>query len=151
MTGFHRSRQELLCDGVSLASIADSVGTPVYVYSAADVRARYHALDAAFAGYPHAIHYALKANSSLALVRVLQQAGSGADANSIWEIDVARHAGFAPAEIVFTGVGKSPAELECAVDLGVKAINVESVGELARVVHHRDDVGIPGLQHQLGH
>jgi len=133
VTGFQRSHQDLLCDGVSLASIADSVGTPVYVYSAAEVRARYRALDAAFGGYPHAIHYALKANSSLALLRVLQRLGSGADANSIGEIDVARQAGFTPAQIVFTGVGKSPAELEGAVELGVKAINVESAGELERV------------------
>src|SRR5262249_1820095 len=59
--------------------------------------------------------------------------GSSADANSIWEIEVARRAGYAPADIVFTGVGKSPEELDCAVALGVKAINVESAGELARV------------------
>jgi diaminopimelate decarboxylase len=133
VTALHRSRQDLFCDGVSLASIADSVGTPVYVYSAAVVRDRYRALDAAFGGYPHAIHYALKANSLLPLVRVLHDLGAGADANSIWEIEVARKAGFTPAQIVFTGVGKTPAELECAVELGVKAINVESAGELARV------------------
>ena len=59
--------------------------------------------------------------------------GANTDANSVWEIDVARRAGFAPTDIVFTGVGKSPSELECAVSLGVKAINVESAGELARV------------------
>jgi diaminopimelate decarboxylase len=133
VTAFQRSHQDLLCDGVSLASIADSVGTPVYVYSAAELRARYRALDAAFGAYPHSIHYALKANSSLALVRVLQQLGSGADANSIWEIDVARQAGILPAQNVFTGVGKTVAELECAVELGLKAINVESAGELDRI------------------
>ncbi len=84
------------------------------------------------AGYPHAIHYALKANSTLAIARLLRELGSAVDANSIWEIDVARSAGFEPSQIVFTGVGKSPAELERAVLLGVKAINVESAGELAR-------------------
>src|SRR5262249_51901899 len=94
---------------------------------------RYRAIDEAFAGYPHAIHYALKANSTLALARLLHGFGSAADANSVWEIEVARRAGFAARDIVFTGVGKSPAELECAVALDVKAINVESVGELARV------------------
>jgi diaminopimelate decarboxylase len=131
--GFFRRDHELVCDGVPLAAIADAVGTPVYVYSAAAFGARYRAIDAAFDGYPHAVHYALKANSTLAIVRLLGALGSSADANSVWEIEVARRAGFEPSRIVFTGVGKTPAELECAVALGVKAINVESAGELARV------------------
>ncbi len=116
-----------------LARIAAAEGTPAYVYSAAMLRDRYRAVDAAFDGYPHTIHYALKANSTLAVARLLRELGSAADANSIWEIEVARRAGFQASEIVFTGVGKSPAELECAVALGVKAINVESAGELARI------------------
>ena len=131
--GFFRHQHELVCDGVPVAAIAAAVGTPVYVYSAAVLRDRYRAIDEAFRGYPHAIHYALKANSTLAVARLLRELGSAADANSIWEIEVARRAGFQPQDIVFTGVGKSPAELECAVALGVKAINVESAGELARV------------------
>ena len=122
-----------MCDGVSLADIAAAVGTPVYVYSAETIRRRFGTLDRAFAGYPHAIHYALKANSTLAIARLLREQGSAADANSIWEIEVALAAGFAPSQIVFTGVGKSSTELERAVGLGVKAINVESEGELSRV------------------
>ena len=133
MTGFFYSNRELVCDGVPLAAIAEATGTPVYVYSAADIRARFRALDAAFGGYPHAIHYALKANSTFALVRLLREMGASADANSIWEIEVARRAAFAPSEIVFTGVGKSLGELEAAVPLGLKAINVESAGELDRI------------------
>ena len=133
VTGFFRSGQTLVCDGVDLQAIADVEGTPLYVYSAALIRERFRALDDAFGGYPHALHYALKANSSLAIGRLLKDLGSAADANSIWEIDVARRMGFAPHEIVFTGVGKSPAELEAAVPLGLKAINVESAGELARI------------------
>jgi len=131
--GFFRHQRELVCDGVSVAAIAAAEGTPVYVYSAAVLRDRYRAIDKAFGGYPHTIHYALKANSTLAVARLLRELGSAADANSIWEIEVARRAGFQPPDIVFTGVGKSPAELECAVSLGVKAINVESAGELARI------------------
>jgi diaminopimelate decarboxylase len=123
----------LVCDGVALADIAAAAGTPVYVYSAAALRERYQAIDAAFAGYPHAVHYALKANSALAIARLLHALGSSVDANSVWEIEVARRAGFAPSQIVFTGVGKTPQELESAVALGVKAINVESAGELARL------------------
>jgi diaminopimelate decarboxylase len=132
--GFSRTpNQDLVCDGVSLASIVSAEGTPLYVYSAALLRERYRALDEAFAGYPHAIHYALKANSTLALVRLLRTLGASADANSVWEIEVATRAGFEPKDIVFTGVGKTAAELECAVALNVKAINVESAGELDRV------------------
>ena len=132
-SGFFRTAQELVCDGVSIGEIAAAAGTPVYVYSAAALRERYRAIDGAFGGYPHAVHYALKANSTLAIVRLLRDLGSGVDANSIWEIEVARRAGHDPSSIVFTGVGKSPHELECAVTLGVKAINVESAGELSRV------------------
>ena len=132
-TGFYNTSSELVCDGVSLSAIAGAEGTPLYVYSAALLRARYHAIDAAFGGYPHRLHYALKANSTLALARVLREIGSGVDANSIWEIELARTAGFAPADIVFTGVGKTDAELECAIPLGLKAINAESAGELARI------------------
>ena len=76
------------------------------------LRERYRAIDEAFGGYPHALHYALKANSTLAIARLLRELGSAADANSVWEIEVAREAGFPPSAIVFTGVGKSPAELE---------------------------------------
>ena len=133
MIGFSRAAQTLVCDGVPLSAIAEAEGTPVYVYSAAVLRERYRALDHAFGSHPHRLHYALKANSTLGLARLLCELGSAADANSIWEIDLARKAGFPAADIVFTGVGKSPAELECAVPLGLKAINVESVGELARV------------------
>src|SRR5262245_48773885 len=134
-TGFASSSVELLCDGVSLSAIANTVGTPLYVYSAADIRARVRAIERAFGDYPHATHYALKANSTFALVKLLRDLGTAADANSIWEVDVARRAGFAAKDIVFTGVGKSGAELEQAVPLGLKAINVESAGELARIEH----------------
>src|SRR5882757_6496707 len=123
----------LVCDGVPLAAIAAAEGTPIYVYSAAALRERYQAIDGAFGGYPHALHYALKANSTLAIARLLRELGSSVDCNSVWEIEVARRAGFTPSQIVFTGVGKTPAELEAAVALGVKAINVESAGELARL------------------
>jgi diaminopimelate decarboxylase len=124
---------QLACEAVPLSTIADAVGTPVYVYSAAGIRARYRAIDEAFGPYPHAVHYALKANSTLGIVRLMHALGGAVDANSLWEIEVARRAGFAPDQIVFTGVGKSATELECAVPMGLKAINAESAGELARI------------------
>ena len=133
VTGFHRHEGALLCDGAPLADLAALHGTPLYVYSAAAIASRYRAVDEAFRSYPHAMHYALKANSTLAIVRLLRGLGACADANSGGEIDVALRAGFIPPQIVFTGVGKTDAELTQAIDLGVKTINAESAGELDRI------------------
>ena len=133
MTGFYRDGAALVCDGVPLDAIAAAEGTPLYVYSAATIASRYRAIDEAFAGHPHSIHYALKANSTLAIARLLRGLGSNADANSGGEIEVARRAGFGPSQIVFTGVGKTRAELGHAIDLGVRSINVESEGEIERI------------------
>lgn len=141
--GFVHAHGELVCDGVPVSAIAQSEGTPFYVYSASTIAERYRALDGAFEGYPHALHYALKANSLLALVELIRRLGGCADANSIWEVEVARRAGVAPADIVFTGVGKAPLELECAARLGLKAINVESAGELERVEAFAKQAGHP--------
>jgi diaminopimelate decarboxylase len=116
-----------------LTEIAAAVGTPCYVYDADVIRAAYTTLDEAFGDYPHAIHYALKANSALAVVRLLHSLGSHGDANSLGEVDVAMRCGFRPDQIVFTGVGKSAAEIDRAVALGLLAINVESPGELDRI------------------
>ncbi len=122
-------------DSTSLDRIASAEGTPAYVYSAPVVRARLAALMEAFASceYPFAMHYAMKANSALGIVRLVREGGADADANSIGEIEVARRAGFRPDQVVFTGVGKSPEELSGAVSLGLKAINAESAGELDRI------------------
>ena len=118
-----------------LAGIAAALGTPCYVYSAPVVRGRLAALRQAFdaTGYDCALHYALKANSSLGIVRLVRDAGAKADANSIGEIEIARRAGFTPDQIVFTGVGKSPEELARAVALDLETINAESAGELDRL------------------
>ncbi len=123
----------LSCDGLPLAEIAASAGTPAYVYSASSIRSAWTRLDAAFAGVPHALHYALKANSTLDVLRVVRGLGSGADANSGGELEVALRAGFIPEDLVFTGVGKTLGELKRAVSLGLKAINAESPGELERI------------------
>lgn len=133
MPGFDADETVLTCDGVSLTSIVERVGTPLYVYSAAVIRERIEEMRSGFGDYPHALHYALKANSNLAVVRVVRAAGGLVDANSGGEIEVALRAGYAPDDIVFTGVGKTPDEIDRAVGLGLKAINTESAGELDRV------------------
>jgi diaminopimelate decarboxylase len=131
--GFFERDGAWRCDGVPLADIAREVGTPSYVYSSALIRARYARLAAALAGCRHGVHYALKANSSLALVTLIRGLGANADANSVGEIELALKVGFRPEQIVFTGVGKSRDELARAVGLGLKAINAESRGELERI------------------
>jgi diaminopimelate decarboxylase len=132
-TTFVTTARGLTIDGVPLAEIADRAGTPCYVYGAAAIRDAYTRLDTAFGSYPHAIHYALKANSTLEIVRLVKALGSSVDANSMGEVDVALRCGFHPSQIMFTGVGKSADELARAISLGLKAINVESPGELERL------------------
>lgn len=133
MAGFGLNQGVLACDGVSLADVAAAAGTPVHVYSGALIDERYRTLDRALAGAPHRLHYALKANATLAVVRRLRELGARADVNSGGELEIALRAGFAPADIVVTGVGKTRAELEHAIGLGVGAINVESPGEMLRI------------------
>jgi len=126
---------------VSVAAIADALGTPAYVYSAESVRLAYRRLDDAFAGYPHRIHFALKSNSTLGLLRLLRDIGSNADANSMGELQVAERAGFTPEQVVFTGVGKTRDELAFAIAQGVATINAESAGELDRIADLADAQG----------
>jgi diaminopimelate decarboxylase len=124
-----------------LPAIATAVGTPCYVYDADAIRSAYTRLDSAFGEYPHAVHYALKANSALAVVRLLKSLGSSIDANSMGEVDIALRCGFRPEQIMFTGVGKRGDELARAIGLGLKAINVESPGELDRLDRLARDAG----------
>ncbi|GAC1517040.1 MAG: diaminopimelate decarboxylase [Gemmatimonadaceae bacterium] len=128
--GFERLMGALVCDGVSAAHIADVVGTPAYVYSAHVIRAQYHRLVASLSGIPHRLHFSVKANGNLAVLRLMRGLGAGVDVVSGGELFRALAAGFAGPDIVFSGVGKSLDELRQALDAGVKLINVESEAEL---------------------
>ncbi|QXM23720.1 diaminopimelate decarboxylase [Elioraea tepida] len=123
----------LAVEAVPLARVAVSHGTPTWVYSAAAIHTRYRAMSVALAetGLDARIHYALKANDSLAVVTQLARQGAGADVVSDGERRIARQAGIAPRDIVFSGVGKTEAELRAALADGVGQINVESAEELA--------------------
>jgi diaminopimelate decarboxylase len=131
--GLVRQGDALHLGGVPLAAIAAEVGTPVYVYNAEAIRERYRVLDGALAGVPHRICYAVKANSTLAVLRILRDLGAGADIVSAGEMARALAAGFAPDRIVFSGVGKAAAELRQAVRARLGHLNVESVEELHRL------------------
>lgn len=139
--GLARRHGGLEADGVSLTEIAEHVGTPVYVYDAAVIGRRYRALDRALAGVPHRICFAVKANSNLAVLRVLRELGAGADLVSGGELARARAAGFASEDIVFSGVGKTSAELRAAAETGVAHINVESLEELDRLAQVAGEIG----------
>jgi len=118
-----------------LAAIAATAGTPLYVYDAGAIRARYEELDAALrARTAHChIHYSVKANSSAAILRLLHDLGAGVDVVSGGELRRALSAVFGPQQIVFSGVGKTPGEIEGALRAGIGLINVESEGELETV------------------
>lgn len=109
--------------------MAEVTGTPVYVYDADAVRAQWRRLEAAFASVPHRVHYSVKANSNLAVLALLEGLGAGADIVSGGELARVLRAGFAPGDVVYSGVGKSRAELEAAVSAGVGLINLESPAE----------------------
>ncbi len=117
-------------DAVPLPAIAEAAGTPCYAYSAGVVRRQYRRLAAAFAGVPHRVHYSVKANSNLALLRLLRDEGAGVDVVSGGELYRAREAGFGGRDVVFSGVGKTARELGDALAGGVLFINAESEGEL---------------------
>jgi diaminopimelate decarboxylase len=122
----------LVIDDVPLAGIADAVGTPCWVYSAQSMRLRYAALRDALdaAGLDAAIHYAVKANDHLAVLRLFGQEGAGADVVSEGELHRARQAGVPAGRIVFSGVGKTERELRLALQEDIAQINVESAEEL---------------------
>jgi len=139
---FPRRDGALHAEGVPLARIAAEVGTPTYVYSAGALRARYRAMDEAFAGTPHMLCYALKANMNLAVVRTLVALGAGADVTSGGELHRALLAGADPARIVYSGVGKTDAEISAALRAQIRMFNVESRAELRRIDARAGELGV---------
>jgi diaminopimelate decarboxylase len=139
MNHFDLRDGELACEDVPLARIAEAVGTPVYVYSSATLERHYLVLRDALvaeglrgeAGGAPLIAFAVKANSNIAVLKTLAKLGAGADTVSEGEIRRALAAGIPPERIVFSGVGKTAAELAFALKAGVSEINVESEPEMA--------------------
>ncbi len=131
----HLSRDALaglMLDDVPLGAIADAVGTPVWVYAADTMRARYRALAGALKNLAR-VHYAVKANDHLAVLALFAAEGAGADVVSLGELRRVRRAGIDTRDVVFSGVGKTPDELRAALAEGVGQINVESAEELEMI------------------
>src|ERR1051325_4688951 len=130
---FSYSRNDLYCEQVPLADLAARVGTPAYVYSSESILCSYRAYDDSFGDLPHSVCYAVKANSSLAVLALLAKAGAGFDIVSGGELYRVLQAGGDPAKVVFSGVGKTAAEVEYALASGIHSFNCESESELALI------------------
>jgi len=133
MPDFRYQGGELYCEAVPLRTIAEQVGTPCYVYSHATVLRQFRSFDSAFNEVPHLVAYAIKANSTLALLRLLAREGAGADIVSGGELYRALQAGIEPQRIVFAGVGKSDGEIRDALQSNILMFNVESSAELRAI------------------
>ena len=137
LVGFSEKNWQWFAEGISLRKLTQDFGTPLYVYSKEAICSAYRAYDSACIrpdGTRRArIHYAMKANSNLAVLDELKQLGAGFDLVSGGELARALHIGADPKSLVFAGVGKSSAEIENALRVGVKCINVESIPELQRI------------------
>lgn len=123
----------LHAEGLPVSQLAARFGTPLYVYSRATLERHYRAFDAALASVPHCVHYAVKANSNLAVLNVLARVGAGFDIVSGGELARVLRAGGDASKTVFSGVGKTVAEMEFALSVGVGCFNVESASELRRL------------------
>lgn len=133
MTAFPRRHGILHAEDVPLPALAERWGTPLYVYSANAIRKRVQAFRSAFADMPVRFCYAVKANPHLAVLRLMAQAGVGADTVSGGEIERALAAGISAEAIVFAGVAKTDAEIRLGIEAGILQFNVESVEELDRI------------------
>jgi diaminopimelate decarboxylase len=130
---FSYSQNDLYCEQVPLADLAARVGTPAYVYSSQSLLESYRAYDESFGDLPHTVCYAVKANSSLGVLALLARAGAGFDIVSGGELYRVLAAGGDPAKVVFSGVGKTAAEVEYALSSGIHSFNCESEAELALI------------------
>ncbi|CAI4030344.1 Diaminopimelate decarboxylase [Nitrospira tepida] len=133
MEDFQYREGELYCEDVPVSRIIKEYGTPCYIYSHASLLRQYRAYDSAFSGIPHIIAFAMKANSNLAILRLMAKEGSGVDIVSGGELFRALRAGVPPQKIVFAGVGKNPDEIRDALKTDILMFNVESSAELQAI------------------
>lgn len=132
---------ELYAEDVPLGKMAAAVGTPVYVYSRAAIEAAWQSYVGSLVDIPHTLCYAVKANSNLAVLKVLAELGAGFDIVSVGELERVVAAGGEPDKIVFSGVGKQEHEIRRALEVGIFCFNVESIPELDRLQAIAEDMG----------
>ena len=141
MDHFQYRQGHLFAEDVSLTTLAEQVGTPLYVYSRATLTRHYRVMDEALSDVDHLICYSVKANSNLAVLQLLASLGSGFDIVSVGELERVIAAGGDPAKVVFSGVGKRDDEIAAALKAGIHCINVESEWELQRCAVVAESVG----------
>lgn len=141
MNTLNRIDGRLHLEDVALDTLAERFGTPLYVYSRAALEAAYRAYAETFAATPHLICYAVKANSSLAILNLFARLGTGFDIVSGGELARVLAAGGDPGKVVFSGVGKTADEMRAALDAGILCFNVESVSELHRLNRVAGEMG----------
>lgn len=141
MHSFEYRHGELYCEQVPVSRIAKELGTPCYIYSHTTLVRHFHAYDSAFKHIPHVIAFAMKANSNLAILRLMAREGSGVDIVSGGELFRALKAGVPASKIVFAGVGKAPDEIRDALKAGILMFNVESPAELHAINQVAAEVG----------
>ena len=142
MHDFQYRNGELYCEEVPLSRIAKEVGTPCYVYSHHTLVRHFRVYDGAFKNIPHIVAFAMKANSNLAVLRLMAKEGSGVDIVSGGELFRALKAGVPPAKIVFAGVGKKPDEIRDALNADILMFNVESSAELQAINEVAASMGV---------
>jgi diaminopimelate decarboxylase len=133
MTDFHYQQNQLFCEQVSLNQIAEQYGTPSYIYSRAAFTRHFLEYQQALGDHAGMICYAVKANSNIAILKVLAKLGAGFDIVSLGELERVLKAGGDPSRIVFSGVAKTSSEMRRALEVGVYCFNVESSPELTRL------------------
>lgn len=133
---------QLWAEDVPLQAIAKEYGTPLYVYSRATLERHWKAFDSSVADHPHLICFAVKANSNIGVLNVLARLGSGFDIVSGGELERVIAAGGDPKKVVFSGLGKTPAEMKRALEVGIKCFNVESEPELDRLNQVAASLGV---------
>lgn len=133
---------QLWAEDIPLSQLAELYGTPLYVYSRATLERHWHAFDKSVGDHPHLVCYAVKANSNIGVLNVLARLGSGFDIVSGGELERVIAAGGEPSKIVFSGVGKTAAEMKRALELKIKCFNVESEPELERLNKVAAELGV---------
>jgi diaminopimelate decarboxylase len=141
MHHFHHRGEDLFCEDLPVARIAEEVGTPVYIYSHATLTRHFRAFDEAFAAVPHVICFAMKANANLAVLKLFAGLGGGLDVVSGGELFRGLRAGVPPRRIVFAGVGKSRDEIAYALKADILMFNVESRQELRLINQVASEMG----------
>ena len=142
MDHFDYQADQLFAEDVALSDIAQQIGSPTYVYSRATIERHWRAFDDAFAGLPHCVCYAVKANSNIAVLNVLARLGSGFDIVSGGELARVLAAGGSADKVVFSGVGKTKAEISEALQKKIRCFNVESLPELDRINEVAAELGM---------